>query len=223
MSASSRTISRTVTSPDRALCARASSASSASWMSSRLSIVRLSLAARPPSTNDATRLNSGSTRNRQRDLVSHAAASALPRSPARAGRRHPDRPRLPDASRSAREATQHRGTRPEDRPVSFCTGREIAKLSVRTAWSAATTASTALSVAGSSLSSCAFTRSTVPPSLVATGNRSRSVPRSSDESRSNVSARRRSAHAPARPTATRKTASPTYAASPAEKATTRGD
>ena len=71
---------------------------------------------------------------------------------------------------------------------------------------------------GRACRAAALTRSTEPPTLLITGSTSRSAPRISDESRSNVVARRRNAHPSPRPTATRNTVRPMYATFPYAKA-----
>src|SRR5581483_7631860 len=111
---------------------------------------------------------------------------------------------------------------PAPSPASFRTGVFTAKLTERTASSTASTAWTALDVAVSSLSSCALTRSTEPPTLLMTGSTSRSAPRINDESRSNVTANRRKAQPRPTPAATRNTDSATRVRSPKEKATITG-
>src|SRR5581483_5558741 len=58
---------------------------------------------------------------------------------------------------------------PAAKPETFWTGRVMARLTARTAVSTLSAASTALSVMRSTLSSCPFTRSTLPPTLPITG------------------------------------------------------
>src|SRR3954454_9369563 len=91
-------------------------------------------------------------------------------------------------------------------PESFSTGRVTAMLTARTAVSTLSAASTALSVIWSTLSSCVFTRSTLPPTLSTTGRTDSSVPLINDERRSTVPARRTKKYATERPIAKRKTA-----------------
>ena len=107
---------------------------------------------------------------------------------------------------------------PAARPEIFRTGRVIAKLRARTALSTLSTASTALSVMWSTLSSWPFTRSTVPPTLLITGRSSLSAPLMNAETRPSVPPSWRNAYASARPTTTRKTLRAAYATSLQAKA-----
>src|SRR5207253_298559 len=75
---------------------------------------------------------------------------------------------------------------PAARPEIFRTGLVTAELTVRTAESTLWTTSTALSVMRSTLSSCPFTRSTVPPTLAITGRISFSAPLMNAETRASV-------------------------------------
>src|SRR5581483_1788171 len=109
---------------------------------------------------------------------------------------------------------------PAAKPETFCTGRVMAMLTARTAVSTLSAASTALSVIRSTLSSCPFTRSTLPPTLPITGRRESSAPRMNAVSRATVPARRMMRYADERPSARRNTARASRQRSPQVNAAT---
>src|SRR5829696_128483 len=156
-------------------------------------------------------------REGQPDLVGHAVRSASRNSSASSCCRREAASfaaaAAPRKSRCTRKSANP-WLRPAARPETFTTGRWIAKLTVRMAVSSRSTVSTALFLVTSTLSSCPFTRSTEPPSLLITGRISSCVPLMNAERRARVPPRRTKAYAIARPVASRKTLSARYARSP---------
>jgi len=91
---------------------------------------------------------------------------------------------------------------------------------VRIAVSTLSTASTALSVTRSTLSSWLLTLSTLPPTLLMTGRISRSTPEINEERRPTVPPRRTSRYDDVSPTASRNTARASRQRSPHVNAAT---
>src|SRR3954453_9539706 len=109
---------------------------------------------------------------------------------------------------------------PAAKPDTLCTGRVTAKLTARAAVSTLPAASTALSVILSTLSSCPFTLSTLPPTLSITGRADSPAPLMNVETSEAVPARRTNRNASETPTANRNTASASRHRSPQLNAAT---